>query len=600
MSHNLSEKVIEVTTVPGVYLMKDESGAIIYVGKAGNLKKRLSSYFTGRLDAKTTVLVQKIKTFETIITATENEALILESNLIKKHRPRYNVILKDDKRYPSLCLDIKNPYPVLTIVRKIKNDGAIYFGPFSSGGAVKKTVKIINKTFKLRKCKGRKFQKRSRPCLNHQMGICLGPCCNDIDEKVYREIVKEVTLFLNGRAPDLIRKIKKEMAQASQKQLFEQAAQCRDKMFAIEKTIEKHVAVTRDLLDRDVIAIAGSPENAVMTILFFRRGFLVGTRHFVFSETLAVEAEMVEAFIRQYYEKSHFVPKEILVPMGLENRLLLEAWLKDLKGKKVDILWPQRGEKVRLIKMARQNAENEFKIQESKEKKRKEMLERLKNRLKIGTFPDHIECVDISNISGTETVAGMVVFKSGTPHKASYRKYKISTVEKPDDYASMSEVLQRRFTNTENVKPDLLMVDGGRGQLNIAVSVLKTLNLFDKIELISIAKKDEKNGETEDKIYKPGRTNPINFGREGDLLLFLERIRDEAHRFAISFHRHLRGKTTLTSIFDGIPGIGKKRKELILKHFKSIENIRAATLEELSGLPGMNTNVAKTLKDYIN
>jgi excinuclease ABC subunit C len=599
MAHSLSEKLKKVPTDPGVYLMKGEKGDVIYVGKARNLKKRLSSYFIGKLNIKTSVLVKKIVRFETIITATENEALILESNLIKKHRPRYNVILKDDKRYPSLRLDMQNPYPFLSIVRKIKNDGAAYFGPFSSSSAVKSTVKLINRTFKLRKCKLKSFQKRSRPCLNHQMDICLGPCCNNIDKEAYKDIVKEVAMFLNGKAPDLIRKIKSQMVQVSEMQEFEAAAQLRDKMFAIEKIIEKQVAVTRDLLDRDAIAISGSHEDSVITVLFVRGGFLVGTRHFAFSETISTEAEVVETFIRQHYEKANVIPQEILVPMALENSSMLEQWLKTLRKSKVSILWPQRGGKARLVKMAWHNAQNELKTRISIRKEKRELLERLQKRLKTEKFPDHIECFDNSNISGAEPVAGMVVYKSGSSHKASYRKYRIKTVKIQDDYGYMFEVLKRRFSKKEHKLPDLLMVDGGRGQLNIAVSVLKELNLFGNFDIISIAKKDEKRGESDDKIYKPGRVNTINFGKQGDLLLFLQKIRDEAHRFAISFHRKRRSKASLKSVFDEIPGIGKKRKEILLKNFKGIKKIRAATLQELSQLPGMNKNAARAVKDHL-
>ncbi len=600
MPHTLSEKLSKMPSDPGVYLMKDDTGTVIYVGKAGNLKKRLSSYFTGTLDIKTKVLVNRISTFETIITSTENEALILESNLIKRHRPRYNVILKDDKRYPSLRLDIKNPYPCISIVRKIKNDGAVYFGPFSSASSVRQTVKIINKTFKLRKCKIKKFQQRSRPCINYQMGTCLGPCCFDINEKKYMEIVKEVTLFLNGRASDLIRKIKKEMTEASESQHYEVAAQLRDKMIAIQKTIEKQIAVTTDQIDRDIIALAGSSECSLITILFVRGGFLVGSRHFFFSETMSTESERIESFIRQYYEKTHFIPREVLVPLALENIGLLEDWLKQIKEKKVEILWPKRGKKADLVRMAWQNATNQLKTRLSDDKARKTILIRLQKRLKLERMPDHIECFDNSNISGTEPVAGMVVFKNGKPDKSLYRKYKIKTVRQQNDYAYMFEALKRRYTNDSHAFPDLLILDGGKGQLNIAVSVLKELNLYGSFDVISVAKKDEKKGQEEDKVYKPGRANPMGFGKERELLFLLQQIRDEAHRFAITFHRKRRSKASLNSVFDEISGIGKKRKETLLNHFKSIKKIQGATVEELSDLPGMNGKAAKAIQHFFN
>ncbi len=599
-SIDLDKKLSMVSSEPGVYLIKDARGKIIYIGKAGNLKKRIGSYFSrqAQLDIKTRALVGKISTFETIITRTEKEALILESNLIKRHKPRYNVILKDDKRYPSLRLDINSPYPNLTIVRKIKKNGSIYFGPFTSSNAVRETLKIINKTFKLRKCKTKEFKKRSRPCLNFQIKACFAPCCLDVDKSAYNEIVKEVTMFLNGRTSDLVCKIKNEMILAAKAQAFEQAAVLRDKLFAIEKTLEKQVVVTTDFKDRDVLAVAGSPECYLITLLFIRSGCLLGVRHYNFSETMSDNAEMIRAFITQYYERTPFIPREILVSTTLNDAPLLEDWLYILKGEKVNILHPKRGEKARLLNMAIQNAEDRLKDQIDSNAFDMDLLNRLRKRLKMERVPLRIECFDNSNISGTEPVAGMVVFEKGKPKKSSYRKYRIKTVPKQDDYAYMAEVLKRRYGKGDKSKPypDMLMVDGGKGQMNIAVSVIKDLKLDSCFEIIGIAKKDEKRGEKEDKIYKPVRVNPINFGREGDILLFLQRIRDEAHRFAVSFHRKRRGKAFLHSALDTIPSVGKKRKAILLKHFKSIKKIRAATIEELSALPGISHDVARAVK----
>ena len=551
-----------------------------------------------QLDLKTGILLEKISDFETIITGTEKEALILESNLIKRHRPRYNVILKDDKRYPSLRLDIKNPYPNLTVVRKIEKNEDLYFGPFASSAAVQKTLKIIHKAFKLRKCKTKDFKSRLRPCLNHQMGACLAPCCLDVDQNTYDEIVKEVILFLKGRTPVLIQKIKKEMMSAAKLREYEKAAVLRDKMFALEQTLEKQVAVTTDFKYRDVLGISRSFESSLITILYIRGGFLLGTRHFSFSKTMSTEVEMIATFIRQYYEKTPFVPQEILVPTALEDASLLEDFLTNIKGQKVRILRPKRGEKVRLVNMASRNAAQSLKELKASAVKETDILIRLQQRLKMDRMPLRIECFDNSNISRTEPVAAMVVFKKGKPLKSSYRKYKLKTTVAQDDYASMAEVLKRRYGKGEKSKPypDILMVDGGKGQLNIAVSVIKELKLEGNFEIIAIAKKDERRGEIQDKIYKPGQANPVNLGRAGDLLLFLQRIRDESHRFAISFHRKRRGKTFMKSALDSIPGVGKKRKAKLLKHFKSIKKIRAATLEELSALPGMNRKVAENIK----
>jgi len=580
--------------------MKDSGGKVIYIGKARDLKKRLSSYFkkSGQIDLKTRVLVKNVSSFDTIITRTEKEALILESNLIKRYKPRYNVILKDDKRYPSLRLDIKSQYPGLNIVRKIEKNGAQYFGPFSSSQAVRQTLKIIHKTFKLRKCKTKNFKKRSRPCLNYQMDACLAPCCLDVDKKTYNEIVKEVVLFLKGRTPELIKKIKKQMTSAAKDQDYERAAVLRDKIFALEKILEKQVAVTTDFKDRDVIAIADSTEILLTALLFVRGGYLLGKRNFIFTKTMSTKAEIVSAFIRQYYEKTHFIPQEVLVPISLEDTCVLEDWLTTINQKKVRILYPRRGEKAQLIKMAAHNAQNSLKDLIASKAVRLDISVRLQKRLKMDKMPERIECFDNSNISGTEPVAGMVVFENGKPNKSLYRKYKIKTVNKQNDYAYMAEVLTRRYGKVEKSKPypDLLIVDGGKGQLNIALSIIRKFKLEKNFEMIAIAKKDVNKGETNDKVYQPGRANPVNFGREGDLLLFIQKIRDEAHRFAISFHRKRRNKKSIHSILDTVPGIGKKRKEILLKHFGSIDKIRHATVEELVSLPEISRKIAEALK----
>jgi excinuclease ABC subunit C len=602
---DIQDKFPGVTSAPGVYLMKDVQGTVIYVGKAKNLKKRLASYFkklsrgnTSKIDIKTEILIKKISDFETIITGSEKEALILESNLIKRYRPRYNVILKDDKRYPSLHLDLKNPYPNLKVVRKIKKDGGLYFGPFSSSGAVKKTLKIIHTTFKLRKCKTENFKNRSRPCLNYQMDACLAPCCLDVDKHTYNETVNEVIQFLKGKTPDLIKQIKQKMLSAAEVHDYERAAVLRDKKFALEQTLETQVAITNDFIDRDVIGIARSDDASLITLLFIRNGFFLGIRDFNFSETMSTENEMTGAFIRQYYEKAPFVPKEILVPSLPEDTLLLEEFLRDIKGRRVRILSPKRGEKVRLVQRASQNAENSLKTHKALIANDVDLLSRLKKQLRMDRMPWRIECFDISNISGASAVAGMVVFEKGKPNKSLYRKYKLQGTGIPDDYAYMAEVLKRRYGKGEKSEPypDMLMVDGGKGQLNVAVAVIKSLKIEQNFQIISIAKKNEEKGETRDKIFKPEQANPVNLGRRGDLLLFLERIRDEAHHFAISFHRKHRGKTFIHSALDSIPGVGKKRKKILLTHFKSIKKIRTATLEELCALPGFNRKTAENVK----
>ncbi len=599
-ANTIAQKLSRVGPQPGVYLMKDAAGTIIYVGKARNLKKRLAAYQkdSGQMDMKTGVLVKKLTDIETVITRTEKEALILESNLIKRYKPRYNVVLKDDKRYPSLRLDLNEDYPSFTIVRKIGKDDALYFGPFASAQAVRETLKTINKTFKLRKCRAKDFKTRTRPCLHCQMEGCLAPCCLDVDRNVYHEQVNEAILFLKGKTHDLIQKTKKEMEQAAAAKEYERAARLRNKMFSLERTVEKHVAVITDFKDRDVFAIASSDGFSMITLFIVRGGFLRGTQHFDFTEIISSDEEILGVFIRQYYDKNRFVPEEILVSLDLEDTRLLEEYLATMKDVKVRIKYPRRGEKAALMKMAVQNADKALYDLITSRQVEMDILMRLQRRLKLRALPERIECFDNSNISGNEAVAGMVVFEKGKPLKSAYRKYRIKTVTEHDDYAYMSEVLKRRFGKGDASKPypNLLMVDGGKGQLNIAVAVVNELHLAREFEIIGIAKKDERKGEIHDKIFTPGRVNPLSFGREGDLLLFLQRIRDEAHRFAIRFHRTRRTKAAMGSVLDTIPGIGKKRKAMLFQHFTSIKDIRAASLEELSALPGINRRLAEEIQ----
>lgn len=601
---DLARRAAEAGPAPGVYIMKDAGGEIIYVGKAANLKKRLASYFSRKAgtDPKTAMLIGKIASFETILTDTENEAFILESTLIKKHKPRYNVVLKDDKRYPLLRMDIKNPFPVLTIVRKRQDDGALYFGPFSSAGSVRKTLRMIKHVFKLRQCKTSNFKNRKRPCLNYQMGMCYGPCCLDVDPDIYNKGVREVAMFLEGRLPELIRKLKTEMNEAAERLQFETAAALRDKLFAVEKTLEKQAMVVRDQKDRDVIALESAYEASVISVLSVRSGLLIETRQFGFNASLAADHEIIGSFMRQYYEKTPSIPDEILVSALPEDAEMISEHLKSLKAKKVSILRPQRGEKLTILKTALKNAEQELERRMISAAKNQELLERLKDRLNMARTPERIECFDNSNISGTQAVSGMVVFQDGQPDKSSYRKYVIKTVTEHDDYAYMAEVLGRRFGKGEdsNPYPDLLMVDGGKGQLSIAASVIRELGVEGRFDIVGIAKKNAARGETADKIYKPGMSNPVIFGRDADLLLFLQRVRDEAHRFAIAFHRNRRRTTGKGSVLDSIQGVGKKRKSALIRHFGSIKRIRSASVEEIAAVPGISRSVAESVRAALN
>ncbi len=656
INSSLLEKYNTAPSDPGVYLMKDKTGKIIYVGKALNLKKRLASYFAGELsrhDMKTGVLIKKITDFETIITSTEHEALILESNLIKKYKPRYNIILKDGKNYPCLRLNIAEKYPALEIVRKIKKDNALYFGPYSSAYGVRNTLRKVNRIFKLRKCRKNQFNNRSRPCLNFQIKACLGPCCNDVAEEEYKKIVKDVVLFLKGKAPELVRTLKQKMHDRALNEEFEEAAGIRDTIFAIEKTLERQVAVSTDMLDRDVIACEYLKEKAVVTILFVRAGNLIGTRYYHFNMELNTSQEILEAFIRQYYEKNAFLPCQILISENISSRELLEHDLSLKKKRKVKILVPVRGEKKRIVEMAANNGKKELKKLVSKETEAKENLETVKRLLHMPSMPVRIECFDNSNTSGTDPVSSMVVFINGFPDKSKYRKYILKNIKGRDDYACMTEVLTRRFSNHQPGKhrdrnhqpgkqqhvdpqdgkqqdreqqdkkhlsgkkrseklqqglkkdksdmefPDLLLVDGGKGQISMAMAVLKQLGLENRFQVAGIAKKDTDKGEDQDKIYLPNRSNPVNFTNAQKALFMLQRLRDEAHRFAITFQRKRRSKRAEISILDKINGIGPKKKQLLFEKYRGISKMKKASIEELASLPGMTTKIAQNLAEEL-
>ena len=600
----VTARLAQATDQPGVYLMRDDRSRVVYVGKARSLKKRLATYFKPGApgDAKTAVLRRKIASLETIITASEKEALILESNLIKRHRPRYNVVLKDDKRYPSLRLDPRQAYPRLSVVRRMTPDGSLYFGPYASAAAVRATLKLIDRLFKLRKCRDREFAQRSRPCLHHQMGACYAPCCLPVGHETYAAAVREVVLFLRGRTPQLIRDMRRRMQQAADQQEFEAAAVLRDRIFALEKTLEKQVAVTSDFGDRDVIASARGTTATMMTLLTVRGGFLVGTRHFDLPPAITEDAELLSGFLRQYYAGGAMPPGEILVAAPPEDATLIEDWLSELRGRKVRLHCPARGEKARLIEMAVQNALESLKTLDADRDRREILLTALQRCLQMDRLPRRIECVDISTTGGCQSVGSGVVFQQGTADLSAYRRYKIrGPIQGPDDYAAMAEVLGRRFrSGSEEVDlPDLLLVDGGKGQLNVALRILGDLDLTRRFTVAAIAKAEPRRGETEDKIFLPGRVNPVLFGRDPGPRLMLQAVRDEAHRFAIGFHRKQRGKSAVSSQLDAVPGIGPRRKRLLLAQFGTVARIRDASVESLRAA-GLPLECARTLHAHLN
>jgi len=590
---SLEQKVSNAPTNPGVYLMKDAASTILYVGKAKNLRKRLSSYFLKQEhnDQKTNVLIQKIHTFETIITAHEDEALLLESTLIKKHRPRYNIQLKDDKRYPLIRLDLTSPYPYLSVVRKSKKDGAMYFGPFASAQSVRETLRTINKVFKIRKCRHKEVKPRSRPCLNYQIKTCLGPCSFPVETEEYQKIVQEIILFLKGRTPALVKQLKQKMIEYADHQNYEQAAVIRDRMRSIEKILEKQVAVTTSPVDWDIVGHADNEKAIVFTIMAVRKGRLANTRHYYFNKGLSSANEMMESFIHQHYEKFPLVVNTVMTSLELTHKGSLERYLETQTSKKVMIIHPVRGEKRRLSSLAVENARNELKERDRDLDKIERTLLNLQSALKLKEIPNRIECFDNSNISGTSPVASRSVFIHGQAEKTEYRKYHIKTVKGADDYASMKEILSRRLLNPDDPFPDVLMVDGGRGQLAIAEHVLKEIDLEHSFCVIGIAKKQA--NETKDKIYIPGRINPIKI--TDDALFLLQQIRDEAHRFAIQFHRKQRQKKQTQSFLDDIQGLGPKRKAILIKHFGGIQEIKQAKIEDFEGIKGITRNMAEAI-----
>jgi len=580
---------------PGVYLFKDRSDQVIYVGKAKNLKKRVLSYFkpSSELPYKTGLMMSRAKGLNYILTATEKEAFILESNLVKKHMPRYNILLRDDKQYPCLRIDIQNPYPRLHIVRRIKKDGALYFGPFSSANAVRSTVKVIDRIFQLRKCKDITLPKRSRPCLNHQLDRCLGACVNDVSSSRYKEIVDQVRLFLEGRNRELIRQLKKNMTQSSERLDFERAARIRDQIKAVERTIERQNVVSRKLEDQDVIGLVQGEGIFQLVILFIRKGYLTGSRDYVFKDKRESSSEVMEAFLKQYYPRESFVPRQILISHPIEDLIPITDWISDLAGKRVSIRQPQRGENLRFVRMAVVNAENLLTSRTETEKE--DLMALAKSVLQLKKTPRSIEGLDISNLHGNMAVGAVVSFLDGLPHKSGYRNYRIKGVEGIDDYGMMSELVTRRLSKDN--PPDLFVIDGGKGHLLIAKKVLDNFpGKKDVPEVVAIAKSNERReGE---KIYIPGRKNPLSLKNNHPLLLLLMRIRDEAHRRAIGYHRKLRGKSFKESQLGQIPGIGQKRKKLLLKHFGDITAVSDAKLEDLAFVPGISHSLAQNILGF--
>jgi excinuclease ABC subunit C len=607
-SPTLEQEIQNLSTSPGVYLMKDKEGNVLYIGKAKNLRNRVRNYFSQSGDSRYSLrfLVPKILQVETILTDTEKEALLLENTLIKKYKPRHNINLRDDKTFLSLKFSLREEFPRLSLVRKVKKDGARYFGPFASGAAVKETLKILQKMFPLRTCRDSQFKNRSRPCLNFQINRCLGPCCGHIAKEKYGERVQEVLLFLEGKNSELIQLLRKHMGTASDALNFEEAARVRDQIQAIQLTLEKQKAAFHGRADQDVFAFYRQGNEWEFQALFFRHGLLVGNKSFHFSRLNLPDEEALAAFLRQFYAADRSVPNEILLPLPIEDERLLAEWLSEKRGGKVAVLAPQKGEKKRLVEMGRKNAEHSFKNRISEKETLTQALKELQEKLRLRILPQRIECFDISNLLGTLAVGSMVSFLDGKPDRSQYRHYKVQAPSFPDDYAMMYEVLKRRYTKIRegDHAPDLLIVDGGKGQLNVALAVLRELGL-NHLAAIGLAK-DKETGpkkeeeKTADKIYLPNVKDPILLLRHSFALRYLQNVRDEAHRFALAYHQKLRGKQGLRTILEEIPGIGEVKRKALLTSFGSLSKIAEASLEVLSQVVSLTQKDAQRVFGFFH
>ncbi len=592
-------------TTPGVYLMKGKDGAVLYVGKAKNLRARLRSYFAGPGDGRPQVrfLLGRVEAVETIVTDTEKEALLLENTLIKKHRPRYNITLRDDKTYVSIRLDPREEFPALQVVRYVKRDGALYFGPFASSGAVRETLKEIYRVFPLRHYPVERCSRRGRPCLFHQIGQCSAPCHGKISAEAYRELVKGVIALLSGRESEVLATLRERMDRAASEMRYEEAARLRDQIRAIGQTVERQKVAEAGGGDQDVLGLHREGGEVEIALLFVREGKLVGRRSYNLEWRLE-EEELISSFLQQYYARDVVIPDHILLPFLPEDTETLADWLGERRGKKVILHAPQRGEKVALVQMAASNAREAFRERGSRREAREGVLEEIRERLQLSRLPRRMECFDISHVQGRLTVGSMAVMVHGEPAPGEFRHYRVRTVEGSDDYASLREVLGRRLARgmAEEDLPDFILLDGGKGQLGVFTLLLEELGLAGKIDAAGIAKsrvvanvRGKAVERSEERFFLPGRKNPVVLRAGSPSLFLLERLRDEAHRFAVTYHRILRSKTTLRSGLEEIPGVGVARRKALLRHFGSLKRVREASLEALREMPGLPGSLAETI-----
>ena len=589
----VEKKLRSLPQDPGVYEMLDEKGKIIYVGKAVNLKNRVSSYFKGTKDSKTAALVEKIRDINWTITSSEVEALILESNLIKENKPKYNIILRDDKHYPYLKIDLKDKFPKIQVVRRKINDGALYFGPYATIGGMKGVLKVIEAIFPLRTCSDNELKHRSRPCLQYQIKRCQGPCVGLVTPEEYKVLIDETVMFLRGKEKELLRELKSKMTEYSKNMEFEKAAKVRDQIDIIGKLTASQIIDKGHAKERDVIGFYEGEKKTSVMIFFIRDGNIINKENYFLEHPPGEsKGDVLKAFIEQYY-LNHTPGKEILLPEPFDF-VETNEYLNYQRGSKVILSVPQKGEKKQLVELANMNALEKYREREEfrlmKEKELEEGLFSLQKHLSLRKLPKRIECYDISNISGTNIVASMVVFTDGLPDKKEYRKFKIRTVEGPNDFKSMEEVLTRRFKMIDLPTPDLIIIDGGKGQLSSSLKIMKSYGLED-IDILGLAKKEEL-------LFKEGDSEGIFIPRGEKALHIVTAIRDEAHRFAITYHRTIRDKEMTASVFDEIEGVGPKRKKQLLTEFGSVGGIRKANIDDIIRVLG-NEKLARKIKDVL-
>ena len=614
-AENLLERAREFPTQPGVYLMKDASGAVIYVGKAASLRSRVASYFGSTSDGRpqTEFLVRRVASLDYVVTETEKEAFLLENALIKQHRPRYNIRLRDDKTFLSLRLDPREKWPRLHLARKRRADGALYFGPYTSSQAMRQTLRTILGIFPVRSCTDNFFRNRTRPCMLYEIGKCCGPCCLDVDPDRYARLVQDLILFLRGRKTELVARLKREMHERAKRFEYEEAARLRDRIAAINKTIERQRIAVGPAVNRDVIAAVCEDGRHLVLVFLYREGVLADRREFELPDFGQTEGEILRGAISQLYAATDSIPDEAFLSAEPEDRPLLEQWLAEMHGRSVRLHVPQRGEGRRLLDLALENARERLRDRLEASRDTEAILEELRSKLRLPAPPECIECFDISNIHGRLAVGSMVQFVGGSPNRRGYRHYKIRTVEGSNDFAMMHEVLGRRYRRAiesgaphdppSGGLPDLILVDGGKGQLNVAVEVMKDLGATGAA-LRAIAKSrmvgDRDNRRRSDeRIFIPGQKNPVTFASGSPALLLLQHVRDEAHRFAIAYHKKLRRQRNLRSLLEELPGIGEARKRALLRAFGSLARIREATVEELTRVPGMTPALADDLHRFL-